>query len=426
MIKNERLNLNNFLTSLIVLGPMFTQYAGIFDFILLPELFLLMLFPFLLIQSRDINFYKYRYLIIYIAIALFLTLITAFSQEYINFGVTITTYIRYLFYVLILIFVSDKYFNIDFGAKLLIIVANINAIYGIIQFMAYNFLGVVLPWYFPFLKVQYGQQLIQEQKYFFSTYGYRFSGLFSEPAHLSQYLSVALLIVLFYSSQSFKLSSFNKLFLSILYTIPLLLSGSGTGFAIAAMCYVLFIIGLLKKKKKDMNTIIKSYMFIFLIVFVSFLVLSSGNFTTGLTRIASISEVSTTYIRIIRPFEVYFSLPSYYQIIGVGYGNYAEYLFGTGNLTQYEVSRNIAWTNTLGFILVGSGLIGLIFYLLFYFKVSKGLNLLGKNLLLLLLAYTFFSDLPLTFHFITIMCFIYNLKANQVSSSTLFMKGDKI
>lgn len=411
-----------YLVWVIAIGPLFTQYVAFLDFILIPELLIIPTIPICIIKRKKINTGVFKPLIFYLYTVFLLTLLAILLQQNVNISVAATAFARFSVYVLIIIFISSTNFNIDYGSKVVVIVAAFNSIYGIIQYGAYTLYGKVLPWHLSFLKVKYGTKLIQEHQYYFSEFGYRFSGLFSEPAHFSQYVSFALLIVLFFKSEKFNLGKFTRVFLAILYSFVMILNGSGTGFAMLIFIFGLFTIKNITRKNKNALDLLIKFSVIIGIGISVFFIVNSTILSNGYTRISKISQESTTNVRVLRPFEVYYNIPTINKLIGVGYANYSTYVVNSGMASNYELMANSAWTNTIGYVLVGSGLIGFTTYSWFYIKLLKSTKGFYKYLVLMLIVFAFFTEVPLSFQFVTIMSYILQgvLQSNLSSEMDKF------
>ncbi|PNT91550.1 hypothetical protein [Clostridium thermosuccinogenes] len=403
--KDKLTMLDKITTLVIILGPMFTQYASVIDIILLPELFLFPLILIYILRNRSLQIWNIKGYFPYLFIVLVLTLLNILIGTNVNISVSLSAFIRHAFYAFVIVTIGRKNFNIDFAAKTIVSVALINAVYGVIQYISYHFFGRILPWYFGFLPIKYGTYLIENQSYYFSNFGFRFSGLFSEPAHFSQYIAIALVVTLFYKSESFRIKRISMVLLSILFIFVLLLNGSGTGFAMVLFVLSIVVVNLRGKK---LTTVLLKYSLITLAVFAIVYISTSNALSMGLERILSTSELSSSNIRIFRPFFIFSNLPFFNKIFGVGYANYSEYVINSPLATSYELSMKSAWTNTIGYILVGSGFVGMLFYLRFYIHLLKKTKEFFRYLTLLLGLFAIFTEVPLSFQFITIMGFLSN------------------
>lgn len=401
--QNKLSRIDRYTTLVIVLGPMFTQYASVFNLVLLPELFVIPLLLLSLFKSKYLMIQNFRRYFLYLAVVLFLTLINVLIGTNVNLIVAISAFIRHFFYAIVIISIGYKNFNIDFGAKVLLIVALINSIYGVLQFIFFHTFGKILPWYFSFLNTRYGTNLIENQTYYFENFGYRFSGLFSEPAHFSQYIAIALVVTLFYKSNTFKMKKLTMTWLTLIFSFVLLLNGSGTGFAMILFITVIFFVN---AKSKNLSSLMLKYSLVAIVSVVLLFISKNESLNLGLERIMSTSELSTSNIRIFRPFNIFSHLPFLNKIIGVGYANYSEYVINSNLASNFELSIKSAWTNTIGYILVGSGAIGMFFYLNFYVHLLIRTKYFYRYLVLLLGVFSLFTEVPLSFQFITIMSFV--------------------
>lgn len=395
--------IDNFTTALMCLAPMIIQYKGLSSFILLPELILITLLPIYLLRNSEIRFKKIIWITSFVFLSIFLTLINALKID-VDLLSTISTLTRFFFYIVVVIFIGHKYINSHLAIKWIVVIGILNSLYSILQLVSYNLLSITLPWYFPFLSPAYGTELINNSNYYFSTYGFRPSGLFSEPAHLVQYVAISLCLLLTY--ERFKI--YTKIIMAIPMISVMFLASSGTGFVFGILIITIVLIDIIKNKNLSKQSVLKIYFAIISFLFLIFVIFNSSNLRLGLDRILSISETSTLFIRVIRPLEVFQQIPFFHKIFGVGYGNYGHYLQQNNLLSSYETLREVTWTNTFGFVLVGTGVIGAFLFLSFFvylLKISSGYNFyLG----IILFLSMFFSDLILTINFVLLVSLILN------------------
>lgn len=389
-------------TFIVVISPLFLQYIFILDFILFPEFFLFLSLVFLFFKSPAINFKVFGWMFFYLLCVFFLVCFAIVNYDFINIKLAMTTYIRFFFYICILVFVSQKFFDVKFGAYCLVWIAFLNSAYGLLQYFSYKFVGIALPWYFPFLTVHYGTELIVEQIYYFDTFGYRFSGLFSEPAHFSQYVCFALFFLFFY--KDLPISNRTIKIMSVVNLLALLLSASGTGFVDVIYVLLVGVIFFFKNSGRNPTIYIYALFVLFLAFFLVFI--QSEDLLKGFSRINSESEYSSLYIRVYRPFEVYWDLDVFYKMFGVGYGNYAEFLSANGVLNDYELSRNVIWTNSAVFILSGVGFFAFCVYLIFHVALYVNVNFLNRAIIIFVLLHLIYSDLPLSLFYVMMMSFV--------------------
>ena len=191
--------------------------------------------------------------------------------------------------------------------------------------------------------------------------------------------------------------------LTLMFSFVLLLNGSGTGFAMILFITVIFFVN---AKSKNLSSLLLKYSLLAIVSVVLLFISKNESLNLGLERIMSTSELSTSNIRIFRPFNIFSNLPFLNKIIGVGYANYSEYVINSHLASNFELSIESAWTNTIGYILVGSGAIGMFFYLNFYIHLLIRTKYFYRYLVLLLGVFSLFTEVPLSFQFITIMSFV--------------------
>ncbi|WP_220493644.1 hypothetical protein, partial [Pseudoalteromonas sp. SR41-8] len=306
----------------------------------------------------------------------------------------------YFFYILIIVFVCDKHFLYFFGLRIFLVISGALSIYGLMQYVYFMFSGIALPWYLPFLEIKYGNELIENSSYYFSEFGYRFSSLFSEPAHFSQYIGLALLLLVLQEKVIFSKRFDSSLM--FLLAISLLLSASGTGFALLILVFIAFTKVRILQNKSILGLLFFIYISIPAIAFVLL------NFSTGFERMTSFSDVSSIYIRVIRPYSVYFDMPVLQMIFGVGYGNYSEYVLSLNTLTAFELERNITWANSGAFLLVGVGGFALLPYLYFHYSISRKC-IISMFTTLFIVLHLIYSDLPLSIFYILSIAFVLSV-----------------
>ena len=407
----EGFNFKNFLTIIIVLSPLFLQYSFIFPFVLFPEFFFILSLSFIFFKKTELNYSILTFSLLIFLYIFSLSAVKYFSEDYISFALSATTSFRLLFYLLIVVFFSS-FFLRDYAAKLVVYVAAFNSIYGLAQFGSYNVFNITLPWYLPFLNVQHGKKLITDQDYIFEAFGFRFSGLFSEPAHFSQYIGFAFIVLLFYKG-GFKFSSKTKFFTGFVFSIALLLSASGTGFFVILFLFGVVSINFLFNNFNLAKFSIGLFFVSIALVSATTLIMSNDLLSFGVQRILNFDDNASFYVRIIRPLVIYDGLDSIDKIFGVGYGNYSNYIFHKSLYNTYELSLGFAWSNSLGVFLVGSGLVGFILINFIYLYAFIKSDFFGKIVILYIYFHFFFSDLPHTIFFVCFFIFAITKICNK-------------
>ncbi len=402
---NKIRTLEKYGTLILVLAPMLSQYYIFSHSIILPELLLAPLLVLSLCMKQKKLMFN-RNIVIYLFAAIFLSCINIFIRSTFDINILITSFIRYIYYFMVIIFITKNFFNFDLGIKILMAVATLNSIYGLLQYFIYYLYKIALPWYLPFFGIKSGGKLIEFQDNYFESFGYRFSGLFSEPAQLALYIGVALVTLIFYNLDHLKYSKLKKGILISLYSITMLLSGAGAGAGLLVFIIGMYVIRMFIKKRKKIKDWVYAVTLTPVALSCILYMYHTPFLSKGFERITKISETSTLNIRVLRPFKIFIDLPFVHKLIGVGYANYSSYVLNSSLAINYEIITGAAWTNSLAFVLVGTGLLGFFIYLLIFYRFYKVSTEFSKIMIIFLMAVGLYSSAHHSLTFVTIMSFV--------------------
>jgi hypothetical protein len=422
----QYLFLSRVCTALIVISPMFSQYGGFIPHLLLPELLFIIVLPLCLIDKKRISLGRYKYILLYLAVILFLALIAALVDIKFSVSDFATAFLRYCFYIGVIIIVADRFFDITLGAKLLTLLGILNSLYLIAQYLSYTFFHTVLPWYIPGLPVSGGMRLIQNYEQIFRTYGFRPQGFFFEPAFFAYYVIPALALILFYKTPRFNYRTPVIMAIAFLYSVALLLSGSGNAIILLAFCWFLWGLQLLRGHNIPL-LLVRSMLVILVVVFVGYEISQLAFVQRNIARTTSTDTMSTGNVRITRGFYVFDQLPTVHKVIGVGYGNYGRYLRENSVSTPFDTGGISEYTNTIAYVLVGTGVVGIGFYLLTYLDLFRKTKGFFRYRTLIVLATAFSGGNPISVSIVTAFAFImsgYNVKENADINGTTALAKD--
>lgn len=216
----------------------------------------------------------------------------------------------------------------------------------------------------PFLPLTYEEYTMSEYINMFVQYN-RSSSLFLEPAHFSQYALGFLGLKLLLLSKRGKKIDFE----SIIVTIALLLSFSGTAYVLTFLLWAIYFFVM------KINVIYK--LIIGIIVFFSFGIVYSqfsetergGYIVSRANSLAyGVDEVGhSEFVRIYRGWLVHESMPTAQKITGVGSSNvtciieHSPFMWAFGEYDRY--------VNNAQCLMMGYGYIGVAFFLLFLFAL---------------------------------------------------------
>lgn len=246
----------------------------------------------------------------------------------------------------------------------------------------------------------------------------RLSGLFMEPAHYAENMSLFLSFVMLKASSNKK-----AIFWGAIISITIFLSQSAMGIVLVLFIWAWWFF---KRYKFKLSSII--YVAIFIAVLVPFVMTSdiidqlllrfSADYVSG----ASGEGHFSTYIRTVRGYIPFLESDFLHKLIGNGFGALSSFIKanpGTGFLAITDLIPN--WINGMSYLLLSSGIIGSLLYLSNGQKLFKGNSELGKVVIILSFLLLLSSDsLFLMYHYFFIAFFE---KVNQwrvLKSQTTF------
>ncbi|MBE6771522.1 MAG: O-antigen ligase family protein [Ruminococcaceae bacterium] len=212
------------------------------------------------------------------------------------------------------------------------------------------------------------------------------TSLFSERAHLAEYIVPYVAVCLFGKNLVKKYALFN----AVVVSIVVLTTVSGTGIVVVLIEWVLFFAGLGQKKSK--------YRFIYMIagglilVAVYFILRQIPAVDTMFDRLFidntgnDYSSTKADY-RIYRGFDLFTKLPLYGQIFGIGYNHMQLFASINGIVSEFD-NENLAYEffSTIFQIAIYSGFIGIVCAVKHIYHLFKSNSPLAKALIIIMLA----------------------------------------
>lgn len=232
------------------------------------------------------------------------------------------------------------------------------------------------------------------------SFGYRFNSLFSEPS----YFAIYLLPLVAYSLISHCYIN------ATIFSFCLILSSSSTGI----IGLVLVLIYEICYKNLYLNKDYKSLLLIIGIALVGiyFFLQNAelvGMFLRSSNKITEISSGNSDD-RLFGGIDLFYELSLKESMLGVGLSQMGNYFFMNGH-------RNIAnYANTIVYTLLNSGIIGLIFLLVFYYRTYKLSQKYGNfAVFLIFLAVSCIDPILFNQRFFHFIYFIYFVNCNLLS-----------
>lgn len=377
----KRINIKFFSLS-IVLSTFFRQYSSFLLGVNLGELMLILTSALVLIfDGLDLNIYKTKMLIQFYGLCLLLTLLSFLLQQHEFIAVStfevFSRWVRYFAYVLFIVISADK-LDANYTLKIYRYLCVLVALYIILQTLGYYVFSFALP--VKILPIPFSRESDMYLLFSgFDKYYYRAYGPFAEPGYAAKFLLPGLALSLYDS-----LNDHKNIVSVMLISVGIILTTSVQGVLLTVFSYIYFGISLLLNKEFRISLkpgII--FVFVSLILLLSYMLYSIGVLDTPIERISSIFAVSqggtlamsSTGMRVYRGFALFAALPLLYKMIGVGLGNLGNFVIENNIYTNFDyfyTSLNqFEYVNAISGLLLSSGIIGGIYFLSFLTSLVK-------------------------------------------------------
>lgn len=356
-------HLTKIYTFIIITIPITSQYKSFIPGISIGDLFLLLSLPFAIyifsyygwdIKKTLEN--PFIWLAIYIIVG---SLISVLFQQ-VGYSITdiLVRSIRYIFYIFCAVVISNLFFNFKYAMRWYGRLVLFATIYLILQVILYRTNGIFLTGTIPGLDLANELYDFEKSKILLANF-FRPYSIFIEPGYYSQFVIPYLAYCLFKKNDESKPQP--EIFKAVFITVGIVLSTSGQGLILGAVIWVIWFIMIIydfENHKLRLIPIILGIIFISIIPFI----LQNGEIQTSINRLFGSPEASAN-LRIYRGFAVFEQLDFLYMMFGVGYGNPGSFITYNGIYTIYDIPQMPDYMNSVAYVLVSSGIIGLIIIL---------------------------------------------------------------
>ena len=288
------------------------------------------------------------------------------------------------FFAWCLAFICCSYlFDIRTLFRYLKIIAIISSIVFLFQELSYLILGyrfcAVLPITSTFT---YGHEMTYSELSMLHMTQDRSSSIFMEPSYFAQYLLVPLCFNLFLEKNKVKLVTPFSLF--IIFVILLTRSGSG----IVGLFLILTIKLIIYIKEKGIGRGLLLIIPLLCFLYVGYIYTATTEAGSQmLERKTELSEENTSgYIRIVKGFIIFEEFPLEKKMFGIS----MDELSNTSLIFSGNDER--LFLNGIQMIMIISGVVALILWIIFYSNIYKKNSLLSKTLILLFLVVSLFES----------------------------------
>lgn len=360
-------NIKNFVSILYAFSPILKIYASPVPGLSISEFSIVFLFI-LLILTNPTRLFQFpsiiKPLIYFLIYGIILTLYVIFFESWsISSTMIYEVCGKILFFIMFI--VGFQFWSTEKFVKYLIKLADIAVIFLFIQIFLSIF-GIHISGIIPFLPLSNNVETAQ----FISNQlgGERFSSIFSEPAHLSEFIILPLIIISFGNKPNY--------LRCIFYTSTILISHSATGFTVLGVILLCFIFNWLQSFRNPKYKILFSIISLLLVIILipSFSVL----FGDRLDRFAEISGdgdgLFSGYLRVMRGYILYndFTIPE--KLFGQGFGCIIGYI--STHKTDYLSLTDLIpeYVNSIQYILISTGIVGFCLISNFLYKIFRRCN----------------------------------------------------
>ena len=292
---------------------------------------------------------------------------------------------EFIFFVLLCI--THKYFNIDYGLKLYRILFYFTCVVFLSQEISSLIFGSRFSALIPNLPLIYEDSyldmnmsdMIERQ-----LSSDRSSSVFLEPAQFAQFILPYFAIELF-RNRNFSISSKVIFFLCIIFLLE-----SGNGIIVSTIILLLWVIEI---KKSYKNLFLLNLILLCFIIIIPFL-LNSEFVSDLLNRSSEFSSVDTTssgFLRVIRGYYLWADIPLINEIFGLNFNSLESFYHNLSPYVQSLFAKEF-YINTFQSKLIYSGFIGMILYFNWFLQEIRTSTYIGKHILIMALIMHFIAS----------------------------------
>lgn len=340
--------------------PLITMYASPIPGITLGELALVFFWGVFVIESRlkvsmDSCTNKMLLFTGYIIISFLVT-----SLVYGFYSNALIRMVRYSFYYITGCFLVKKWVDYELLTRWIVRIGKIATCFIFLQYISYYVFGHILDGKVPFLPLYHNEYLELDYKTLYENL-FRPTSFFLEPAHYAQFTLLALVIALWKDRHIW-----GALFL----TAGLIYSTSAQGIVVAAVTWIIFAFYKISHFRFNAKQVLFGLGAGALVIGFTLWVTRQQVFLDAVGRLSSLGKASAIYARMGVLEVIIETMTPFSAIFGHGFGNVIE-----GNWT----------TPGLGYVLYGSGIVGLILLLIYLLYAWRRGGMVAKSTVVIFL-----------------------------------------
>lgn len=366
------MNLIKKYSQFIAIMPIIAVYASGVPGINIGELVLIVFLMIGIIQSfkskKSYNIVSSMHLLSLVFYLIFAALLSVLiNNDYSNMANIFIRTTRLSFYLIIVVFVSRKYFDFEIAVSTVKKVSVLGTIFITIQYLLFYGFNYILRGFVSFIPLYTLDYGTQNYALRYSQI-YRPTSFFLEPAWFSYYAIVGLIIALFSKNELGK----RDLSLAIIITIGIVLSTSAQGLFLALLVWFVWTYKIVSNK----ITLKKIMFFMMMLFIVPILLIQISQIDlvqSTIVRLTNTSEASAFEARF-GGFKIINEIPLSLRIIGLGFGNVpdntwlssAAYMIYGGGFLGFIITTSLFMKSYFKSTNIISRLCTIVFYILFF------------------------------------------------------------
>lgn len=365
----------NLLIILMMIGNVYT--FPFFRSLSWGEVILLLFFPYFILNIGSLKIVRIGSILAFVLYALLSTLLFA-AVSFGDVQAPLVRILREAFYYVLIFYCGYYLFDYAKFSQGVIIFCKVLSLYIVLQSFVYSVTGWYIPGFFMNAALNDGGYSGSELYNHFLTYakisGYlRPNGFLCEPAQCAQCLFLGILVSFFSPIKGKK-----QLITSVWLTVGLVCTMSTSAIVYAGFSWIVWLI---KEGKRNITHVL------FIIAIVSLGVILIYGKTKYNNLLAVIEKLTNSFskdtisnsseLRLFKGFLTFASLPFFYKIFGIGFGNYdaaVPKLFSGQNIHMVESE----YMNSFSYILVSAGVIGACLLFVYFIQRFRRSCFLGK------------------------------------------------
>lgn len=263
---------------------------------------------------------------------------------------------RFIFYIVVLLFVSKRYFVYNITSKWVIRISIFGTAFILIQYILYFMFSYILSGYLSFVPIYLKEYTTFNYSTLYSTHFFRPTSFFLEPAQYAQYAVLGLCLSLFSPSQK----QLRTVLTSAIISVGIILSTSIQGIVFTAFLWTIWGVTIYLRSK-NIKGLLLLLSAIVIIPLIAYSIYNTSVIQNSLSRIlSSDSNImnNTAVDARFGGFSAINNLDGIFEYIGLGFG---------------QVPNDL-WMSSAAYVWYGTGLVGLmltVFLFIACFFASK-------------------------------------------------------